>query len=122
MSRPLQITAISGTYLDGTNLLPIIQTTIAADLSSIGITGVGLPQIFVQGIVGTSNAAITLKLSNYSKIKALQNLQSSLYGFDVGVYNDNIFTTIDKITIATATPSASANITLNCYYEPVATL
>lgn len=119
MARSLQITAIAGTYLDGTNLLPIIQTTIAADLSSIGVTGTGLPQIFVQGIVGTSSAPLTVKLSNYSKIKALQNLASSLYSIEAGIYNDNIFTTIDKITLSTDTPSASAAIRLNCYYEPI---
>ena len=119
MSRPLQIAALNGTYVSGTNLLPVIQTTIANTLSSIGITGTGLPQIFIQGIIGTSTSGITIALSQYANLIALQNLANNAYSFETGIYNDDIAVPIDRLVMTTDTPSASATIRMNCYYEPI---
>ena len=69
-----------------------------------------------------SSISLTIKLSDITKITALQTLASSAYLFETGVYNDDIATPINKITLSTDTPSASASIRMNCYYEPIGTI
>ena len=119
MARNINVNTISGVYNDQTNLFPIIQTTLAADLSSVGVTGVGLPQIAILGIHGVSSADITMQLSDFSKVRSIANLTSSSYLFETGVYSDNLHIAIDRLVITTATPSASTAIKLNYYYEPM---
>ena len=116
MARNLYSTTISGNYTDGTDLLPIIKTEVASDLASIGVTGAGLPNIYVTGIDGTSDASLSVKLSDISKIAALPKI-SSTYLFELGVYTDNISVPIDRLTVVTDTPSGNANIRVNAYYD-----
>lgn len=126
MARPVQVYGIKGTYADGTNLLPIIRTSLASTLSSVGITGVGLPQINIIGFTGTwspcTTAAVSgasIKLSAYSKIMTL--FTNGIAGFDVGIYSDNLSIPITEITMFSDVSGTSGNIRLNCFYEPVGT-
>lgn len=117
MARNLQVNTLVGTYADGTNLLPIMRSTLAAELSSVGITGVGLPNIYIVGINGTSTSGISLKLSDTSKMVALP-YNGTYYAFDVGIYSDNIHIPMSELTVVTDTPSASADIRMNYFYTP----
>jgi len=119
MARNLNVNSINGTYAIGTNLLPIVQSTLSTFLSSAGITGTGLPQIVVLGIHGTSDVDINIKLSDFSQISSIPNLTSSAYVFEAGVYSDDIHVGIDILTISTTTTATSATVKLNYYYEPV---
>jgi hypothetical protein len=118
MARNLQVNTLIGDYNDGDDLFPIIRTTLAAELSTIGITGVGLPNIYIVGVNGVSNAALSIKLSNISKIAGIP-YNTSYYSFDTGVYSDNINVQVTELTLLTDTPSASASVRLNYFYEPI---
>lgn len=117
MSRTLQVNTLIGSYADGTDLYPVIRTTLAASLSSVGITGTGLPNIYLIGVTGVATSGISLQVSEISKIAAMP-YNTNQYSFDIGVYNDNINIPIDKLVLITDTPSASTNVRLNYFYTP----
>lgn len=117
MSRNLQANTLIGTYADGTDLFPVIRTTLAASLSSVGITGAGLPNIYILGVSGVATSGISLQVSEISKIAAMP-YNTNQYSFDIGVYNDNITIPIDRLVLTTDTPSASTSIRLNYFYTP----
>lgn len=116
MARNIYATTLSGSYADGTDLLPLIKAEVASDLASIGVTGEGLPNIYVIGIDGISDVGLCVKLSDVSKIAALPKI-SSTYLFELGVYTDNISVPIDKLTLITDAPSSTATVRLNAYYD-----
>jgi len=118
MARNLQVNTISGNYTDGDNLFPIIRTTLAAELSTVGITGTGLPNIYLLGVNGVATSGMSLKVSNISKIAALP-YNGAYYSFDIGTYVDNMNVPITELTLITDTPSATTDIKLNYFYEPI---
>jgi hypothetical protein len=100
MARNLQVNTLIGTYADGTDLYPVIRSTLAAELSTVGITGVGLPNIYILGFNGVSTSGISLKLSNISKLAAMP-YNGAFYSFDSGIYSDNLHIPVSELHIET---------------------
>ena len=122
MARNIQVNTIIGTYADGTDLIAVMRSTLAADLSAVGITGEGLPNIHIIGVHGASTSGISMKLSNISKISSIPGMfwsnEEYPHTLDIGVYSDNLHIPINTLVLATDTPSASATLRLNYYFEP----
>lgn len=118
MARNVHVNTIIGPHYDGTDLLQILRQTLSDDLSAVGITGTGLPRINVLGFSGTSNIPISIKLSDTSKIAALP-YNGTMYSIDMGIYSDNLYSPANVMTLTTDTPSASADLRLNCFFVAI---
>ena len=118
MARNVYVNKLVGNYADGTNLLPLMKSTITAELSSIGITGQGSPNIYMVGVNGVCTSGASFKISDISKITATQ-YNGTQYQFEVGLYSDNLHSEISEFTLITDTASATTNVRLNFYYFPI---
>lgn len=118
MARNLEVGSLIGTYADGADLYTVMRTELKDTLATLGVTGSGNPVIHVIGLNGSSTSGFSLVVNDFSKISALQ-IAADVFQIDVNINSDNISVPIYKTMLITDTPSASANLRLNYFYEPV---
>lgn len=118
MARNLEVGSLIGTYADGADLYTVMRTELKNTLATVGVTGTGNPVIHIIGLNGSCSSGFSLAVNDFSKITALQ-IASDVFQIDVSINSDNISIPIYKTTLITDTPSASANLRLNYFYEPV---